>query len=253
MSQSAQVLHVLLRTLVLPPAAPLLLMLLGWLLARRLRAVGHALVALGAVALWLLSTPLLSYRLLHAVEPYPPLELAQARSAQAIVVLGAGSRLGAPEYGRDAPDDDTLQRIVYAATLAKRTGLPLLVSGGSFDLNSAVADVMQVFLQNPLGVPVRWIEPDSFDTRENALYSAAILRREHIQRIVLVTSASHLPRAAAEFRHAGLEVVPAPADIATRGYNGILNLVPSADALRDSHAALYEWLGEAVRRWQEGS
>ena len=60
----------------------------------------------------------------------PPVTLAQARSAQAIVILGGGVRRNAPEYGGDTVGRLTLDRVRYGAFVARATGLPVLVTGG---------------------------------------------------------------------------------------------------------------------------
>jgi uncharacterized SAM-binding protein YcdF (DUF218 family) len=55
------------------------------------------------------------------------------------------------------------------------------------------------------------IESTSANTHENAAFSAVMLKREKRLRILLVTSAFHMPRAAAAFTKQGLLVIPAPA------------------------------------------
>ena len=84
-------LHVLLRTLVLPPSSNLILALAGLLFWPRRPRLGVALCAIGIVSLWLLATPIIADALARAAEGYPPLDpshltAAQAR-AQAIVIL----------------------------------------------------------------------------------------------------------------------------------------------------------------------
>ena len=96
-------LKTLLRSLVLPPAGPLLLGFLGMFLLKRRPALARALLAIGLGSLWLLSTPLVSDAITRPAEHYPPLDPSQVTGAQAIVVLGGGGqRLFAPEYGGPA-------------------------------------------------------------------------------------------------------------------------------------------------------
>jgi uncharacterized SAM-binding protein YcdF (DUF218 family) len=59
------------------------------------------------------------------------------------------------------------------------------------------------------------IEGGSIDTHENAIRSYQVLAPLGIRRILLVTSAMHMPRAAGAFRKAGFEVIAAPADFRT--------------------------------------
>ena len=102
------------------------------------------------------------------------------------------------------------------------------------------------------GVPQEAIvvEDRSLNTRENALFSLRILAARNIRRILLVTSASHMPRAAAAFRKAGFEVTPAPADFQT-GWDPLdvpLEWWPNAHSLAYSDIALKEWLGLVLYR-----
>jgi uncharacterized SAM-binding protein YcdF (DUF218 family) len=94
------------------------------------------------------------------------------------------------------------------------------------------------------------IESGSINTRENAIRSYQILAPKGIKRILLVTSAMHMPRAAGTFRKAGFEVIAVPADFRTGwGESNMLEkLLPSANNLIASDAALHEWLGITIYR-----
>ncbi|HUL18863.1 MAG TPA: YdcF family protein [Steroidobacteraceae bacterium] len=241
----------LLRTLVLPPAGPLLLAVVGAFLVSRARAsararrAGVALLALGLGSLWLLATPVIADALWRVAEREPVLDLGHAADAQAIVILAGGSvRAAAPEYaGEAAPGGELLERLTYGAYLAHRTGLPVLVSG-----TAAEAQAMQASLVRDLGVTPRWIENHSRDTFENAQYSAALLRAQGVTRILLVTDAVHEHRAAAEFAAAGLAVRPAPTGLWVPYPSRPGRYVPHIDALRRSTLALYELLGDVARQ-----
>src|SRR5688572_2106058 len=101
-----------LTALVLPPTGPLLVALLGLALLARYRRVGRALAWFGVVLLFLLSLPIVSHALLRALDPPPPLDLARAREAQAVVILGGGVRPG-PEFGGETLGRLTLERVRY--------------------------------------------------------------------------------------------------------------------------------------------
>jgi uncharacterized SAM-binding protein YcdF (DUF218 family) len=233
-----------LKNLVLPPTGPLLIVLAGLLLAAgtRYRRSGWAACAAGAVLLWGLATPAIADALVRAVERYPPLDLAKPIQAQAIVILGAGVRLNAPEYGTSAPSATTLERLVYGARVARVTGLPVLVSGSHYE-----AAAMSSFMQRELELTPQWVENRSRDTHENAVNSAAMLASAGVHKIVLVTSAAHMERALREFQAVGVAVLPAPAELWTRRDLGMLVWVPNADALVRSHRALYEILGRVAQ------
>ncbi len=237
----------MLKNLVLPPAGPLVIVLVGLLLSAvtRYRRAGLTVCAAGTLVLWLLATPAIADALLRAVERYPPLDLAKPVQAQAIVILGAGVRLNAPEYGRSAPSATTLVRLVYGARVAHATALPVLVTGSHYE-----AAAMAAFLQQDLAVTPRWVESHSHDTQENAVNSTAMLASGGIGRIVLVTSSAHMVRARREFEACGLSVVPAPAELWTRHDLGPLVWVPNGDAMVRSQRALYEvlgWVAQSIR------
>ena len=237
----------LLKNLVLPPTGPLLLAALGLVLLafRRARVTGVLLCAAGLAALWVLATPIAADSLVRWAERYPALNPAQVGDAQAIVILAGGVRVNAPEYGTSAPGATSLERLVYGARLARQTHLPVLISGSRLEASS-----MRDFLHQDLGVTARWVENRSRDTHENAQFSAVILARAGVHKVVLVTSAAHMARAVVEFNQAGIDTLPAPAAMWTRRDSGVLAYVPNADALVRSQRAFYEALGRMVQKVQ---
>jgi uncharacterized SAM-binding protein YcdF (DUF218 family) len=237
-------LKTLLKDLVLPPAGPILLALLGLALLKVRPRLARACLIAGVVSLWLLSTPIVSDVLTRLVELYPPLDLQRAGNAQAIVILGGGGqRALAPEYaGGPAAEPLLLERLSYGAYIAKKTGLPVLVTGFSIE-----ARAMHDTLARNFGLETRWVDDQAYDTFQNARNSARILNAEGVRRIVLVTRATHMRRSVQEFADAGFEVVPAPVGILTRRDFGVLRYVPNPEALLRSHMAIYELIGEPVR------
>jgi uncharacterized SAM-binding protein YcdF (DUF218 family) len=238
----------LLEALFLPPAAVLLLVVLGALLARRWKRLGRALQVFALLWLWSFSTPVVANLLLRSLQTYPALPATgELPAADAIVVLSAESDRAGSEFGGPVAGPMTMQRVRYAAALQKRTGLPLLVSGGvpGRDL-PPLASMMAKAATREFGVPVRWQEDRSADTRENASFSAAMLKPAGVQRVLLVTSAWHMPRAAAAFEAAGLKVVAAPTGFASPTADGVMKFTPHWHALREASLAMHEWVGRLV-------
>ena len=94
--------------------------------------------------------------------------------------------------------------------LARRTGLPVLVSGGMLrDDDVPLGTLMAMSMVQTFGVTPRWVEAQSHTTWENAEYSAALLQPLGIHSVYVVTHAWHMPRALLAFRHFGLHAVPA--------------------------------------------
>ena len=231
--------------LLLPPLAPLLLIALGLLLVRRRRRTGLALAWVGLALALALATPASVGWLLQGLETAPPVGADAMRQAQAIVILGAGKRRHAPEYGGETVNRLALERLRYGARLARATGLPVLVSGGAPTGDRPEAELMRAVLEEDFGVPVRWVENASLDTRQNAQLSAVALRAAGVRRVLLVTHAVHMPRAQAVFEDAGVQVIPAP----TAWLGGpdagdtLLGALPGASSAYAGWYAAHEWLG----------
>jgi len=226
----------------LPPGL-LILFLAGGLLLRRARPrTARALFVSGLGGLYLLSMPLLANWLIALWESPP--ERVIARDAQAIVVLGGGRYLQAPEYGGDTVSAETLVRLRYAAHLQRATGLPLLVSGGRPDGGeSSEARAMKHVLEKDFAVAVRWQEGDSDNTLQNARYSHRLLRPQGIANVILVTHAWHMPRARFAFEQSGFSIIPAPTGHVTHGPLTVLDFLPDARALRKSAWVVHEMIG----------
>jgi uncharacterized SAM-binding protein YcdF (DUF218 family) len=242
-------LKTLLKGIILPPAGPLLLAILGVLLIERRPRLARICLILGLGSLWLLSTPLVSDAVMRLAEHYPPLELPSTAGAQAIVILGGGGfRVFAPEYGGPAAEPLMLERLSYGAYIAGKTGLPILVTGFHTE-----AGAMRDTLLRNFGVDARWVDDQAYDTFENARNSARLLQASGVRRVVLVTHSTHMGRSVHEFTAAGIEVVPAPAGVRAQRDFGPSRYVPNPDALLRAHGAIYELLGEPVRAFLAAS
>ncbi len=232
-----------LSSLLIPPGLLLLVFAAGLALIRRRPRTGRALLLTGAGSLYLLSMPLTGTTLLQNWESPPAMPGGYPADA-AIVVLAGGQYHQAPEYGGNTVNAMGLVRRRYAAALHRRSGLPLLVSGGNPDgAASSEAQAMQRTLENEFAVPVRWSESRSANTLENARYTREILAAENIRRVVLVTHAWHMPRARLAFERAGFEVIAAPTAHTTRGPASVLDLLPDAGALLKSALFFHEVIG----------
>jgi len=237
------------KTLVLPPAAPLLVALVGFALMGRRPRAGRALALTGLATLLLLSMPFVGALLLRGLDIPHAFNPTQQSGARAIVIMGGGVRHHAPEYGGDTLGRLTLERVRYGARIAKMTGLPVLVSGGTTVPEIPTeASLMRAALEHEFGVPVRWAEDRSRTTHENAQLSAAILKAEGVDRIVLVAHGFDMPRAIAEFADAGITAIPAATGISTGTTNTLLDFIPSLPGLTSSYYALYEIFGGLARR-----
>jgi len=245
------VLRSALKLLVMPPFSLFLVAAVGLVLHKRRPRVGKGLIACAAAALFALSLPLVSAALMRGLQYPEPVRFqapgeAAAPAPQAIVVLGGDYNPYAPEFGGTTVGSLTLERLRYAALLAKRTGLPVLTSGGPPETGEpALSVLMQRVLEGEFGVPVRWTERLSRNTRENLVNARRILAAADITRVYVVTHAWHMPRVLDEAETIGFDVVPAPTCFRTWPKRKVALALPSSRALRESCWALHEWLGRA--------
>jgi len=173
---------------------------------------------------------------------YPDHGIESLPRAQAIVVLGGA-------YHAPGDSINPTDRLLYALQLYRVGRAPLVIcTGGGLPNEANEAELMGRLLQK-WGVPPAAIltEGRSLSTWENALFSSPVLKARGIRQILLVTSALHMPRAAAVFRKVGFEVIPAPTDFQKRGAPGG-RLFPNAYDLEWSDQALREWVGLLVYR-----
>ncbi len=239
----------LLTQLILPPGGLIVLIAVGLLFHRR--RWGRVLVWLSLAGLWLLSTGPVRDALIRPLEfADQPLNMATVpEKGAAIALLGGGVYAHAPEYGgHDALGRFAMMRTIYAAKIARESGLPVFTSGGkvlSHDNVEPSGAVMRRWLER-FGVPAQQIyaETEAKNTWQNAVYLQHMLQAQGIDHVLLVTSAWHMPRARWCFEKQGLYVIAAPTDYLTsqEAYD-LRSYIPHWDVLADSARALHEYLG----------
>lgn len=245
------ILSKLLPLFVLPPGICIILAVAGLLL--RLKW----LFWLSVASLWLLSMPLVGGALLLQIEkPYRPVPMQRVKSADAIVVLSGmltqidGVSLG--ELGEAA------DRFEGGLRLFKAGKAPLLVfTAGHLPWQPESVPEGELLARRARlrGVPAASIRLTSHaaNTAQEAVAAAKLLgvKPDSPKRILLVTSAFHMQRAAGMFRAAGFELEPYPVDFRETGLKSrttIIDFFPSANGLENSAMALREMIGRQVYR-----
>jgi len=230
-----------------PPAAFVLLALVGVLLALVWRRLGLAIALVATLCLYLLATPAVSSWLMRTAEAGLP-DNPDLAAAQAIVVLGADVRAGAAGEP-DTLGPYTIERIFYAADAYRRLRLPVGVSGGPADASSAPAgDLMKAALAQNFDIPVAWDENRSATTWENAVDTKPLLDAAGITTVVLVTHAWHMPRSLWCFERVGLKALPWPAPRSARRAGTVADYLPRSGAVQASFYALHELIGSIYYR-----
>jgi len=238
----------------LPPMGAVPLLLLAWWWRSRRARLASAIFALGLLRLWVGSSDMgaqwLQDRLMGRYAPLAFERLKERPAEQtAIVVLGAGARLMMPEYQSAQLKPLSIERLRYGIWLARRCQCPLLFTGGTGRAaktgqpsEAALADRLA---REQFGFEPRWLEDQAFDTRQNALYSAAMLRDTPVRRVILVTHDVHMRRALRAFRAAlppEIELIPAPIGLSGEGLDW-RDALPSGDGIARARYLGYEWLG----------
>jgi uncharacterized SAM-binding protein YcdF (DUF218 family) len=176
-------------------------------------------------------------------------------NADVIIVLASGTH--AAEFPRSIPEvGEVGDRLIYAAYLYQQGAAPLILHSGEAIDSTDVPGGDIPFLLGLMGVPREAVllETDSHDTYENAVACRKILKERGFQRVILVTSAAHMPRAVGVFKRLGIEVIPAPTGYTATQWDVGINfhkapatllesLLPSADNLKTTTRMLKEYLG----------
>jgi uncharacterized SAM-binding protein YcdF (DUF218 family) len=179
-----------------------------FLLFRRRRRLAFSLLALSVCWFWLCATPAMAMRLRDTLERhYPQREASSYTNADAIVILGGGA-LSPSSSEQEADDAYSLAtRIGFGLQLFRDARADMVLVSGSDQAQRMARGLLWQ------GVPAGALQAEcaSTNTHENAVFSAAMLKRAKRTRILLVTSGFHMPRAVAAFAGQGLQVIPAPA------------------------------------------
>ena len=245
--------------LLLPPVPLLLLTLIGARLLLPRRGLGWLVILVSVVLLWLSACTGAARTLSQLLLPAPAaLSFDRARELRAeatnkktlaIVILGAGVEPFAPEYGVSSLSDTSLERLRYGLWLAGQTGAPVAFSGGSGWAQTGSttrSEVAGKIAAEEFGRPIRWLESESRDTRENAMPHdrAAPARRDQPHR----PGHERLPHGAggARLQRSGLgriQIEPAPMGLARGNDLPTLDWLPSARGFRDTRQVLRELAG----------
>jgi uncharacterized SAM-binding protein YcdF (DUF218 family) len=232
-----------------------LILYAGWRCSRR-RWRSAIFPMLLAAAIYVVGGTSLPASLLATFErPYVGVRPELVPEADAVVVLGGMTTPSTNDvFGFHL--DGEMDRLVAGVELTRQRKARALVLGGGLNRNT----------QNPgEGEFLRhWVEHWEVakapvfvlgicrNTRDEAVRTRDLAEAQGWKRIVLVTSACHMPRAEGTFRHVGLEVTPFACDFV--GLAALaeprFKLVPSLSGFEHLGRYLHELAGSWAYRWR---
>ena len=203
----------------------------------------------------LLSVPLVSHLLMGTLEwRYIPLPELPDR-VDAIVTFGGGLVPPSPVRAYPEVTGSSFVRCLHTDALARQyTQAIVILCGGATEYGysgATEADVMRTKLvQFGLGEDRIVLETGSKNTHENASRALQVLKERDLQRVILVTHARHMLRSELCLRKLGVHVVPSPAGFKAAQLDGRPHqwLIPSTEALSESHTVFEEWVALAWYR-----
>ncbi len=218
-------------------------------------------VALALIVLLLASNSWVANGLVRSLE-WQQIPAGELPTADAIVVLGGATKSAfPPRPGVDVSEEG--DRVLYGAQLYREGKAPLVIaSGGRIAWRgggpSESADMAEIL--KTLGVPTTAIlqDPTSLNTYQNAVNVRQIMKERGIRRVLLVTSAMHMPRSLRIFQRQGIEAIPAPTDFLVTQQESeepnsspqatALSLLPDVDRLEKTTRVLKEYIGMVIYR-----
>jgi len=242
------------------------LLLIAGLVFRNRKRLRNGIFIAAILILWIGGNHWVSFWLAKSLE-WQYLPMRDIPTADAIVVLGGATEPA--QFPRTTVElNSAADRVIYAADLYKQGKAPtILLSGGSItwldNRSSSTPAAEMASIMEMIGIPnnVLWLQTASQNTHEDAVDSLQILKQKGVKRILLVTSAMHMPRAMALFRNHGIEVIPAPTDYTVTQANWddlttlnvqsiLINLIPNSTNISLTSDALKEYIGILVYQFE---
>lgn len=244
----------LISKLLTPLVAPLGIAFMLWSVALwarygRPRWCGPLLWAGCAVVLFFSSSLVGGFLLGNLESQYPVSTANDSPRADVIIVLGGATTAALPPRAH-IEVGESFDRLLHALRLFRADKAPyLLFCGGTIEaltgtLESEAWQYLQLALETGVASEQIVLEERSRNTYENALYAEQVMAARGWKSALLVTSASHMPRAMAVFKTLGIEVVAAPTDVRVVVDSfSFFALLPSAYGLGQSSTAAKEYVG----------
>ncbi len=242
------VLHKLLPLVVSPLGLVVFLVSLSVILRRR----GPALI--GLIVLLVCSLPTTADRLWSALEAdYPYRSIESTGNADAVVVLSGMLEWLETEDSVVPQWGEATDRLFAGVDLLKAGKAPLIIfTRGQYPWTDLPPEGEQLARQAiAMGIQDRQILLTGIvtNTTDEADEVKTLMDLGDLSRVILVTSAYHIPRAKMLFDRAGIDSVPYPTDFRSSGaHSNWMSFIPSAEGLDRTSNAVREFIGRIYYR-----
>jgi uncharacterized SAM-binding protein YcdF (DUF218 family) len=209
---------------------------------------GYAAVAIFGI-LWVLSTPIFSHLILTPLERDKsiPVYLPEKDHADVIVVLGCGHTENTNLPLSSRYQSCSIRRVVHALMLKEETGLPIAFSGGVMPGNDESEGDYNIKLALSMGMSSDGLSTCAGTSVDTASEARLLSTEMAGKKLVLVTSAAHMPRTYDYFIKEGFDVFPSPTDhslvFESLNYKNPNLYIPDRKSLAKTYVAFYEYAG----------
>jgi uncharacterized SAM-binding protein YcdF (DUF218 family) len=219
-------------------------------LRQKCRLAAAALFCLAAVLTLVGSTPL-PFSLMGSLErPYTGKTIAAARPGDAVIMLGGAHYSSPYDTFHLGLSGDATRFLTAVEAVRQHKGGALVVGGYKFTdpksgLEKPESPLLKSFIEswNVCPVPIIPLE-NCLTTREESVGVQKLARERHWKRVVVVTSAYHMARAAALFRQTGLDFDVIACDFKSAGRESPpFSIFPSPGGFQVLHVYLHEVIG----------
>ena len=256
----------LLPNLVYPAGLMTILLLVGLVLCRSSRSKDRVLLLILLFILICGNKLPGAYLIRQLEQTYAPYD--GTERADAIVILGGGT-ITRSDPRRIVEVNGAGDRVIYAVQLYRDGAAQKILTGGSYiswlstevrtedSVSSPASEMAELLVM--FGIPEEdiLVQDRSLNTAEEAEEDAKILKSLGLDKIILVSSATHMRRAVPLFEKQGLEVIPAPTDysFSDREWEDLLHvdwknlytyIIPTIGNMQSLQNALKEYLGYFV-------
>lgn len=203
---------------------------------------------IGVIILILSSLPIISNkRIAYLEKDYQPIEISEIENVDAIVVLSGMIKVVGDEENLKYEFAESIDRFFAGLDLFNNNKAPILIlTKGKMPWSIGIAEgeyLKELAIKYGVSEENIILTDEVQNTDQEAKTIKKILTNDNA-RIILVTSAFHMPRAEKVFKAANINVIPFPVDFQnSKSKTTIMGFIPSAESLFDTSHFVREMIG----------